>query len=74
MTKKIFIKTLNKIDKMDITDLSKFVQNLFLVKQDIQKETFEALSISCDLRSAYLMDRLTENAYIEMSELRAGEL
>ncbi len=74
MTKKIFIKTLNKIDKMDKTDLSKFVQKLFLVKQDIQKETFEALSISCDLRNAYLMDRLTENAYIEMSELRAGKL
>ena len=74
MTKQKAKDTLKAILEMDIQDLSVFVQKLFLNKEDIQEKVFKVLSDACDLRNAYLMDRLTEDAYIEMSELRFGEI
>ena len=74
MTKQKAKDTLRKILEMDMQDLSVFVQKLFLNKDDIQEKVFKVLLDACDLRSAYLMDRLTKNADIEMSELRMGEV
>lgn len=74
MTKHKFKKTMKKIFDMDITDLSKFAQKLFLAKEELDKVTFEALNEACVIRSGYLMDRLRENAYIELSELKMGEI
>lgn len=56
MTREHLKQNITKIKVMQHEELRNFMQNLYLNKQDINKDAFKFLESACDLRMAELMD------------------
>lgn len=65
--RKQFIKQkITEISEMDKDSLIAFVQNLYLSKEDLEKEVFDILLRASDLSMAYLQDMVSPMAKLDL--------
>ena len=63
-----------KIQKMDKPQLNYYVQQLYLMKQNMPDIVFKAIMMGVDGRNLDLMENTTVGFEVVMSELREGEV